>query len=38
MFHSDISFTQKEKAEMFLMDAKSFMISYKDAFDFVRYV
>ena len=38
MFHSDISYTQKQKAELFSMDAKSFMISYKDAFDFLKLI
>lgn len=38
MFHSDISFTAKEKAVQFGEDAKIFMISYKDAIDFVKYV
>jgi hypothetical protein len=36
MFHSDISFTQREKAEQFLLDAKAFFISYKDAFEFIK--
>ena len=36
MFHSDISFTPKEKAEQFSEDAKSFLVSYKDAIDFVK--
>ncbi len=36
MFHSDISFPTKEKAVQFGEDAKNFMISYKDAVDFLR--
>ncbi len=36
MFHSDISFTTKEKAVQFAEDAKNFMISYKDALDFLK--
>ncbi len=36
MFHSDISFTAKEKAVQFGEDAKSFMISFKDSLDFVK--
>jgi hypothetical protein len=36
MFHSDISFTTKEKAVQFGEDAKNFMISYKDALDFIK--
>jgi hypothetical protein len=36
MFHTDISFSQKEKAEQFGLDAKAFITSYKDAIDFVR--
>jgi hypothetical protein len=37
MFHTDISFTQKEKAEQFGIDAKNFIATYREAFDFVRY-
>ena len=37
MFHSDVSFSQKEKADQFGLDAKAFITSYRDAFDFVRY-
>ena len=36
MFHSDISFTSKEKAEQFGEDAKNFLVNYKDAIDFVK--
>lgn len=36
MFHCDISFTSKEKATQFGEDAKNFLISYKDALDFLR--
>jgi hypothetical protein len=38
MFHSDVSFSQKEKAELFGRDAKAFITTYREAFDFVRYV
>jgi hypothetical protein len=37
MFHSDISFTSKEKAVQFGEDAKNFLMSYKDALNYVRY-
>lgn len=37
MFHSDISFSTKEKAIQFGEDAKNFLISYKDAITYVRY-
>lgn len=37
MFHTDISFSQKEKAEQFGLDAKAFITTYREAFDFVRY-
>lgn len=36
MFHSDISFSPKEKVEQFSEDAKSFLISFKDAVEFVK--
>ena len=36
MFHSDISFTPKEKAVQFSEDAKNFMMSYKDAIDYLK--
>ncbi len=36
MFHNDISFTPKEKAIQFSEDAKNFLISFKDAIDFVK--
>ena len=39
MFHSDISFTAKEKAVQFAEDAKNFMISFKKfhlVFKFIR--
>ncbi len=36
MFHSDISFTSKEKAIQFGEDAKTFMIAFKDAIDYVK--
>lgn len=36
MFHRDISFSSKQKAEQFSEDAKSFLISYKDAIDSIK--
>lgn len=36
MFHSDISFSQNEKAIQFSEDAKTFFNSYKDALKYVR--
>jgi hypothetical protein len=36
MFHSDISFDNKQKAQQFGEDAKAFMISFRDAVDFVK--
>jgi hypothetical protein len=38
MFHTDISFTSKEKAVQFGEDAKNFLISYKDALNYVKYL
>lgn len=36
MFHSDISFNKKEKVEQFSEDAKTFLISFKDAIGFIK--
>ena len=36
MFHSDLSYTQAEKATLFTLEGKAFLNSYVDALNFVK--